>query len=42
MYFSGRADDNLDTIKARIDNFKKKSEPVAEYYKAQGKLIRVS
>ena len=35
---SGRADDNPETMKNRIDNFFKHSEPVVEYYKQFGKV----
>ena len=32
---SGRADDNIDTIKLRLDTFHKHSKPVVEAYKAK-------
>ncbi len=34
---SGRADDNLDTIRKRIDVYNTQTTPVMDYYKAKGK-----
>jgi adenylate kinase len=36
--FENRADDNLDTIKNRLDVFKKKLEALIEYYRQKGLL----
>lgn len=33
----GRADDNLDTIKSRLDVYHKSTQPLQEYYKGKGK-----
>jgi len=38
---SGRVDDNIETIKKRLDTFYKQTEPVVDYYKKQGKLVQV-
>lgn len=34
---SGRADDNLETIKKRLDVFKSKTAPITDYYSSLGK-----
>jgi adenylate kinase family enzyme len=39
---SGRADDNLDTIKSRIKLFHDATKPVCDYYDNQGKLERIN
>ena len=39
---SGRADDNISTIKKRFDTFDEQSKPVIEYYKSTGKCIEIS
>ncbi len=39
---SGRADDNLETIKKRFATFKEQSEPVIEYYRKRGKCTEIS
>ena len=39
---SGRADDNIDTIKKRFTTFTEQSLPVIEYYKQKGKCTEVS
>lgn len=40
--YSGRADDKDESvIKVRLENYKKDTEPVFEYYKNQGKLIEI-
>ncbi|KAK5672516.1 hypothetical protein QVD99_001276 [Batrachochytrium dendrobatidis] len=39
---SGRADDNLDTIKKRFHTFNEQSLPVIEYYKSKGKCVEIS
>eukprot|EP01012_Entosiphon_sulcatum_P022370 TRINITY_DN272_c0_g1_i2.p2 TRINITY_DN272_c0_g1~~TRINITY_DN272_c0_g1_i2.p2 ORF type:complete len:238 (-),score=64.53 TRINITY_DN272_c0_g1_i2:344-1057(-) len=39
---SGRADDNIETIKKRLVTFHTQSEPVLEYFRAQGKLRAIS
>lgn len=38
---SGRVDDNIDTIKKRLDTFYKQTEPVVDHYKKKGKLVQV-
>jgi adenylate kinase len=38
---SGRVDDNIETIKKRLDTFYKQTEPVVDHYKKQGKLVQV-
>ena len=37
-----RADDNPQTVKARLDTYKSQTAPLIEYYKAQGKLATVT
>ncbi|KAI8901512.1 adenylate kinase-domain-containing protein [Globomyces pollinis-pini] len=39
---SGRADDNLDTIKKRFKTFQEQSKPVIDYYKAKGNCTEIS
>lgn len=39
---SGRADDNLETIKKRFDTYENQSIPVIDYYKSCGKCIEIS
>jgi adenylate kinase len=36
-----RADDNPDTVKARLDTYHEQTAPLAEYYQKQGKLFTV-
>lgn len=36
-----RADDNAETVKSRLQTYHETTEPIAAYYDAQGKLIRV-
>ena len=38
---SGRADDNEETIKKRLDTFSKATEPVIKHYRNNGKLFEV-
>lgn len=38
---SGRADDNLETIKNRLKTFHETTTPVCDHYDAQGKLERI-
>jgi len=38
---SGRVDDNIETIKKRLDTFYKQTEPVVDHYKKKGKLAQV-
>ncbi|KAI8904443.1 hypothetical protein EDD86DRAFT_249807 [Gorgonomyces haynaldii] len=38
---SGRADDNLDTIRKRFQAYQQQSMPVIEYYKKQGKCTEI-
>ncbi len=37
-----RADDNPETVKARLDTYKSQTAPLIGYYKAQGKLATVT
>ena len=39
---SGRADDNIETIKKRFDTFTNQSLPVVDKYDALGKVVKVS
>ncbi|KAJ3262115.1 hypothetical protein HK103_003958 [Boothiomyces macroporosus] len=39
---SGRADDNLETIKKRFATFKEQSLPVIQHYKQKGKVVEIS
>ncbi|MDR1737225.1 MAG: adenylate kinase [Candidatus Symbiothrix sp.] len=36
---TGRADDNIETIKHRLEVYKEHTEPLKDYYKKQGKLF---
>lgn len=38
---SGRHDDNLDTIKARLIVYKNQTEPLKDYYRKKGKLFKI-
>jgi len=38
---SGRVDDNIDTIKKRLETFRKQTQPVVDYYKQKGKLVHI-
>ena len=38
---SGRADDTLDVIKSRLENYAKLTQPLAAYYEKQNKLFTV-
>ncbi|XP_046567460.1 LOW QUALITY PROTEIN: adenylate kinase isoenzyme 5-like [Haliotis rubra] len=38
---SGRVDDNVETIKKRLNTFHNQTQPVIDYYKDQGKLVQV-
>lgn len=38
---SGRADDNIDTIKKRLDVYHSQTQPLAEYYKKEGKYLPI-
>jgi adenylate kinase len=38
---SGRSDDNLDTIKSRLEVFRNQTQPLKDYYKKQGKHINI-
>ena len=37
----GRADDNEETIKKRLDTFEKETKPIVEYFEKQGNLIKI-
>ena len=39
---SGRADDNVETIKKRLVTFKEQSLPVVDYFQKSGRLYRIS
>ncbi|KAI9190439.1 hypothetical protein H9P43_001873 [Blastocladiella emersonii ATCC 22665] len=39
---SGRADDNMETIRKRFNTFVTQSMPVVDHYRAQGKVIEIS
>jgi UMP-CMP kinase len=39
--YSGRTDDNLDSIKLRFDTFKEETLPTVEYFKNKDKCIEV-
>lgn len=39
---SGRADDNVESIKKRFKTFEETSMPVVEYFEKQGKVVKVS
>ena len=38
---SGRSDDNLETIKSRLDVYKNQTSPLKEHYKNTGKLASI-
>ncbi|KHJ93835.1 adenylate kinase isoenzyme 5 domain protein [Oesophagostomum dentatum] len=38
---SGRVDDNIETIKKRLETFRKATAPVVEYYEKKKKLIKI-
>ncbi|NDV78865.1 adenylate kinase [Dysgonomonas sp. 511] len=38
---SGRSDDNLETIKSRLDVYKNQTSPLKEHYKTTGKLVPI-
>ena len=38
---SGRSDDNLETIKARLDVYNKQTKPVLDFYKKEGKAVNI-
>ena len=38
---SGRADDNVESIKKRFRTFVETSMPVVEYFEKQGKVVKV-
>jgi len=39
---SGRADDNIETIKKRLHTFNNATAPVVDYYKKKDKLVRIA
>ena len=39
---SGRADDNIDSIKHRFVEYKEKTAPVLDYYKKQDNLVGIN
>jgi Adenylate kinase and related kinases len=40
--YEGRADDNLEVVKLRLEIYKEKTEPLKEYYKKRGKLFNIN
>lgn len=38
---SGRADDNIETIKKRLQTYNTATAPVVQYYEKKGKLVRI-
>jgi adenylate kinase len=38
---SGRADDNIDTIKKRLQTYLTSTQPVIAHYEKKGKLVRI-
>jgi adenylate kinase len=38
---SGRSDDNMETIKKRIDTYNSQTAPVIDFYKGEGKLANI-
>ncbi len=38
---SGRSDDNLETIKKRIEVYNSQTKPVMDFYKKEGKLVNI-
>lgn len=36
-----RADDNAETVKARLDTYKSQTAPLIDYYQKQGKLVNI-
>lgn len=38
---SGRSDDNLETIKSRLDVYHKQTAPLADYYIGEGKHVAI-
>ncbi|KAI6244044.1 Adenylate kinase isoenzyme 1 [Aphelenchoides fujianensis] len=38
---SGRSDDNIETVKLRLQTFKRSTEPVVLHYEKKGKLVRI-
>lgn len=38
---SGRSDDNLETIKSRLDVYHKQTAPLADYYVGEGKHVGI-
>ena len=39
---SGRADDNMESIKKRFKTFLEQSYPVIEHYQKEGRLVKIS
>lgn len=39
--YSGRSDDNVDSMKARFDSFRAETLPIMEHFKAQGKCVEI-
>jgi len=39
---SGRSDDNIDTIKNRLETFLNSTKPVVEHYSKKGKLVQLN
>ena len=39
--YTGRSDDNIDSIKARFDTFKAKTLPIVELFRSKGKCVEI-
>ncbi len=39
--YSGRSDDNVESMKSRFDTFKMETLPTVEFFKSEGKCIEV-
>jgi adenylate kinase len=39
---TGRADDNIDTIKNRLEVYHNQTKPLQQYYKEEGKYIAIN
>lgn len=39
--YSGRSDDNVESMKARFESFKAETLPIVEHFKAQGKCVEI-
>lgn len=39
--YSGRSDDNVESVKVRFDTFKAETLPIVEFFKAKGRCVEV-